>query len=816
MQAPFELTEGEERLRSIISAFPPDSSYWNEAENRFQFVDRLFTECLGWEKPNVRVEVHDGIGGKADYVLGRPPKAVLEAKREAKAFADLPVGKPTLVRKLEPLMKASPEFREAVHQVIPYCSLLGAQVAIVCNGPQLAIFQSIIPGQSPLDGECFLFNGFESYLSNFLLMWTLLSPEGISENRAYRDIAIHRNPRIPEKASIVIPELMRHRYRSPFQENLRDLSGLLLEEIEDNPDLKSAFYRDCYVPIEANNRHLLLSKQIISARYKRVSGDGITPSAIDETAVLGRASSRPVVVLGDVGVGKTSFFENLFERMDVGEKAKTYFIHINLGIKANLSKDVKTFVLSEIPAVLKNKYGVDINSSSFADTIYYEELRAFDESVKGRLKAVDPIAYEKEKIGFLSTKIAQQDNHLMAAFGHIVRGRGKQIIIIMDNADQRGLAVQQEAFLISQELASWRNLLIFIALRPSTFYDSKTTGALSGYQNKVLTITPPPADEVVQRRLTFAVRVAEGKENPGKLEGIRLQLGSVVAFLNATLRAVRSNQAIQQFLSNISSGNTRSVIELITSFCGSPNVDSQKIVKIELETGSYKVPLHEFTKHALLGEYAYFNAQSSLVAHNVFDVSTADAREHFLSPLIVSYLSSNIGEKDSDGFVLGEFIVTEMLLHGFIEEQTRIALRRLAAKRLIETPYAHFRELKVSASQLPDQFHFRATSVGIYHVKHWMGAFSFLDATSTDTPIFDESCRSLISDLAPSFEIADRYKRTTEFRGYLESQWHLANINTKYFDFPAVLRLQEDGFNVVKGVIDKTPVKQKPIWKKRW
>ncbi len=814
MQAPFELSEGEDRLRSIISKFPPDSSHWNEAENRFQFVDRLFTECLGWERPNVRVEVQDGIGGKADYVLGRPPKAVVEAKREAKTFGALPVGKPTLVRKLDPLMKASPEFKEAVHQVIPYCSLLGAQVAIVCNGPQLAIFQAIIPGQSPLDGECFLFNGIESYLSDFPLMWTLLSPEGISENRAYRDIAIHRNPRIPEKASIAIPEPMKHRYRSPFQENLRDLSGLLLEEIEDNPDLKPAFYRDCYVPIEANNRHLLLSKQIISARYKRVSGDGIAPSAIDETAVLGHASSRPVVVLGDVGVGKTSFFENLFERMDVGEKANTYFIHINLGIKANLSKDVKTFVLSEIPAVLNKKYGVDINSSSFADAIYYEELRQFDESVKGRLKTVDPIAYEKEKIEFLSAKIAQQDSHLMAALGHIVRGRGKQVIIVMDNADQRGLAVQQEAFLISQELSSWRNLLIFIALRPSTFYDSKTTGALSGYQNKILTISPPPADEVVQRRLAFAVRVAEGKENPGKLEGIGLQLGSVVSFLNATLRAVRSNQAIQQFLSNISSGNTRSVIELITSFCGSPNVDSQKIVRIEEETGSYKVPLHEFTKHALLGEYAYFNAQSSLVAQNVFDVSTADAREHFLSPLIVSYLSSNLGEKDSDGFVLGEFIVTEMLCHGFIEDQTRNALRRLAAKRLVETPYAHFRELKVSGDQLPDQFHFRATSVGIYHVRYWMGAFSFLDATSTDTPIFDEVCRSLISDLAPSFEIADRYKRATEFRSYLESQWHLANINTKYFDFPAVLRLQEDGFNVVKGVIDKKPFKQKSVWKK--
>jgi hypothetical protein len=60
------------------------SNHWNEAENRFQFVDRLLTECLGWERPNMRVEVLDELGGKSDYVLGQPANAVLEAKREAK------------------------------------------------------------------------------------------------------------------------------------------------------------------------------------------------------------------------------------------------------------------------------------------------------------------------------------------------------------------------------------------------------------------------------------------------------------------------------------------------------------------------------------------------------------------------------------------------------------------------------------------------------------------------------------------------------------------------------------------------------------
>jgi hypothetical protein len=46
MQAPFELTEGLANLKKIISSFPADSPHWSEAENRFQFVDRLLTDLL--------------------------------------------------------------------------------------------------------------------------------------------------------------------------------------------------------------------------------------------------------------------------------------------------------------------------------------------------------------------------------------------------------------------------------------------------------------------------------------------------------------------------------------------------------------------------------------------------------------------------------------------------------------------------------------------------------------------------------------------------------------------------------------------------
>ena len=809
------MDEGWNKLNRIIEQFPPNSVHWNEAQNRFHFVDRLLKECLGWQHSDMDVETSDGVGGRLDYQLGKPAKAVLEAKRQAVEFADLPAGIPSRVRKIAPLIAASANFKDAVEQVVTYCAFKGAQIAIVCNGPQLAIFQAITPGGSPLEGECFLFNGFDNYVENFPLIWSLLSPEGITENRAYRDLALFRNPRIPPKASSAIEESTGFRYRSALQENLRALSSLLLEEIEDNPKLKTAFYRECYVPMEANTRHLLLSKGIIASRYKRVGDDGIIPSdfrhriALDDSgnpefsALFGKSSSRPIVVIGDVGVGKSSFFENLLLSISSTETGEYFVINIDLGTKATLSEFLEEYILDVIPKTLKRDYGISLEDRDFVTELYQDDLVDFDKSIRGSLKSVDPQAYEAERLKFLVDKIGQRDRHLHASLAHLVNKCGKQIILIIDNADQRSFEIQQEAFLIAQELAATRNLLVFVALRPSTFFLSKTTGALAAYQNRLLTISPPAADQVIEKRLHFALRIAQGEVEEGFLEGIQLNFGNVVTFLNATLRAVRYNDPIRRFLINITGGNTRAVIELITSFCGSPNVDADKIVREESKKGAYKIPLHEFSKHALLGEYAYFHAQSSHVGFNLFDVTAADPREHFLSSIIVAFLSSNAAMKDNDGFMAGAVILEESRKLGFNDDQTRMTLKKLAKKKLIETPHAHYREIQVSENEPPDSFYYRATSIGVYHVVFWAASFAFLDATSIDTPIFDEAVRLKVMERASSFEIRRRYEKAIAFRTYLEDQWHRSNLSPGYFEFSQLIRANQGGFGYVKKAIER-------------
>jgi hypothetical protein len=423
---------------------------------------------------------------------------------------------------------------------------------------------------------------------------------------------------MPPKASTAIPDPFRHRYRNSDTESLQHLSSLLLEDIETHPSIKGSFYRECYVDTSANHRHLLLSSRIIDSWYSRAddgpksfelpdlkmrSSDG-KELAIGANVLAESLSRKPIVVLGDVGVGKTSFFENLFEKIREAHSERSLLIHIDMGSKAALTDDLRRYLISSAFDQIYQQSNVDVNSEDFVRAAYYQQIAAFARSVEGSLKKNNPALFEERLVKHLGKLVENIGQHLHASLGHLAKGRNTRIIIVLDNADQRDYQTQQAAFVIAQELASSGNALVFVALRPSTFHQSKLTGALSGYENRVFAITPPPAEIVIEKRLTFAARVAEGKIAPEAVRQLKLDLTNIVAFIHATLRSIRDNPSIRTFLSNISGGNVRQVVELVNGFFGSPNVDSKKIIDIELETGAYKIPLHEFTKHALLGEYS--------------------------------------------------------------------------------------------------------------------------------------------------------------------------------------------------------------------
>lgn len=316
----------------------------------------------------------------------------------------------------------------------------------------------------------------------------------------------------------------------------------------------------------------------------------------------------------------------------------------------------------------------------------------------------------------------------------------------------------------------------------------------------MFTILPPRPELVIEKRLIFALKIAEGRVESEMLHGVRLNIGNMATFLKALLYSLENNRDLTEILANITGGNIRAVVEFVTRFIGRPNVEAEKIVTIHEKTGQYIIPIHEFSKAAILGDYSHFVPESSL-AMNMFDVRTPDRKEHFLCLMIVAFLLSDSAVKDRDGFVRTALIVEEMQNWGFLPDQTEKALRRLTNKRLIETTerITFEEDLTGLIGEMPEGF--RATSIGAYHIRRWVGVFAYLDGMVFDTPIFDAHALEEIGKNLGSFDIADRYARSLIFRNYLSGIWDASGLRPQYFDWSEAVRYGQANFDAVRAAI---------------
>lgn len=719
------LASGEDNLKNLIDSLDSNTDL-NEAQTRFHILDQILFNCLGWDREN-EVEVEKFENGKfTDYELGKPRLAILEAKREGEVF-ELPAGvEASLKTDLKSLTKTNEITKQAIEQAQKYCSSRGVAIAIVSNGHQFIIFlASRQDGVSVLEGKAVVFSTLKKLLDNFGLAWQLISSEGIKERNLFRFLSQGQSG-IPNKLSSKLTNYPTIRYGSETQATLRQLSELFLQDAVEDPELERKFFAECYCNSGALSKYALLSKNVLEARYaslfdknepapfvspvKEKKKDNFSPDILKEAL-----ARRPIVLLGDVGVGKTSFVKNLMYNSAYEEFQSAIYIYIDLGSKASLTNDLKKFILNEIESQLYSKYELNVDDFGFIKGVYAQEIHRFNDGMWGQKKDSNPELYETKLFEMLDKHIVEKDQHLKRSLNSYSKSTKKQIIIAVDNADQRSYEIQQEAFIISQELARDWSATVFMSVRPQTFFRSKRSGALSAYPHKVFTISPPRIDDVITKRLSFALDMAEGNVPIETINHVRINARNLALFIRALLTSLNKNKDLHEFLANITGGNIRSAIEFVTSFIGSPNVDANKIIDIMSDEGDYLIPLHEFTKSALLGDYSHYNPDTS-VAMNIYDVEAADGNEHFLVSFILGFLDQQGPHRDNDGFAGSDRIFNELQEIGFTSDQISRALRRCTNKKLVESSQRITFEEDLNGvliGDMPDSF--RITSVGAYH-----------------------------------------------------------------------------------------------------
>lgn len=797
-------------LKGLVAEYSPLGALSNEAQTRFSFIDKMLQECLGWPSSEIQVEKYEG-GNRTDYECGHPRGLIVEAKKSADQFSfpPKPIKNPTRFR-LDSLISYSDSVGEALVQAQQYCQGRGVELAAVSNGPQLVVFLATrADGLSPLKGEAFVFDGYDELVKNFAQIFDLVSRDGVTEAR-YRGLLNSKGAQaLPAKLSSSCVDYYAYNYSSDFQESLRNAASLVIEDLGKSSDVEKEFLEQCYCESGPLSQYSLLGKSILSARYAALfqsneSGskiEAINPKKSDSAqfsakVVAEAMARRPLILIGDVGVGKTSFLKHLIKISAKEVFKDTVSIYFDLGADASLSSTTRDAFLDQVENTIRTDLGVNKYDAAIIEDIYKSQLRDFDSGVMGQLKVKDEQAFTLKRLELINRLIDQRETHLKLVLQYVAGARSCQIVIVIDNADQRTAEVQNDAFVIAQELCAVWSSIVFIALRPQTFHGSKRSGAVSAYPSKVFVIPPPKLEEAIEKRLNFAQKIAEGRLPLSSMAGISLHLESLAILIQVLRSSLTRNKDLMEFLVNVSAGNVRLAVELVARFFGNPNVQSEKIVRLIGEGEAYLVPVHEFAKTALLGDYAHFQ-ESSSVASNIFDISYPDQKEHFLSLLILGYLSWNVAASGSaEGFVGRAAVVNEMQGIGYTADQVESHLIRLTRKKLIESSQRRTLETDLEIREIGMPESFRSTSLGAYILKRWAGEFSFLEAMAFDTPIFDSEVRAELLKAVNDNRLSARYLRAVTFRDYLSGIWRPLEARP-YFDWDGVVAAGSDSFNRV-------------------
>jgi hypothetical protein len=488
------------------------------------------------------------------------------------------------------------------------------------------------------------------------------------------------------------------------------------------------------------------------------------------------------VLLGDVGVGKTTFIRRLVKIDAKQELERSLVFYIDFGSEPALRRDLERYIAETFAKQLEDQYGLDIYEDSFVRAVYNGELNALAKGIYSRFRNTDPNRYMEKEIERLEELTAKLETHLRRSFEHVRATEGRSAVVFFDNIDQREVEFQDAVYLVAQSMSGNWGLTTFVTLRPETFNTSRRSGSLAAYQPRVFTISPPQIDQVVKKRLRFAQSTIEAGSFSLGADGVTLDSSLLRDYIAVLIFSLTRNPDLCECLDNVSDGNVRRALDLLTSFVGSGHVDTEKILGAWRESSRYIIPLHEFLRAIIYGDSEFYDPASSPVP-NAYDISSRNPREHFAMPILLNYLHRQAQRGAVElGFVLLAKVYDHFQSLGFTIEDIEYTIDRSVETGLIESSVGAASDRPKGAERL------RLRQGGAYLLRRLLRQFVYYDAVVVDTPILSDTVRPLMTSAG---FIMDRLDRADRFLNYLVAQFEVfdsLDTGLDYGDIAAAAR----------------------------
>lgn len=786
-----------------------------ESDTRSKVIDYLFTKILGWDEKNINREGYTQ-QGYYDYKFQIPGfHFVVEAKRNFKEFT-LPQ-KNTLIS-INTLLQGN---KEVIEQIRRYIFEENVQFGVITNGYQFIIGKFInSDGSDWKKNKCLVFNGLSDIESRFIEFYNCLSFFSVSDNSSFSfdEQVIEHGETILSYLTDREKELIRNTLSSALSPTLNSVFGEIYKyEVLDNKEL----IQECFI----ENKEIKKNQSEILRLFNDAPPDieGVIPALnIDSismqisTEIENYPASlkdveppKPIIIIGSKGSGKTTFINYLFKvQMADTFDEKRPFVYLDfrkytkqdiLNRKEIVYRDILNKLYEDYPKlelatynVYKRIYLRDIKINDSTIWKEYKEKYNTDESYRRK--------YEEELSDFFKNAIMDVETHFCLLSEYLIRERRIRLCIIFDNADQLEPEVQRETFLFSGSMIKKAKCNVIISLREGYYYKWRHHSPFDAYEANVYHVSAPPYQEILQKRISYALKKLKLKGRTGgtfgKIPHLSIDNQSVVDFLESIQKTIFGveNSEMLQFLEQTTYPNIREGLEIFRHFLlsGHTNV-SKYILRQHIDNKNrIPIPIWEFIKAVALDNRIYYNGEYSKI-HNVF-IPCKASTHHFTKIKILKFLSEfAITGARGERFIHINVIIDKFLSLGNKLDTLNKELQILLNQKLIETD-THISDTE-HFNTITNELNIAISLKGYYYVHELINRFSYIDLVLQDTPIFDKQYFDAIRLSFPKArpdgyrDINDRFITAEKFINYLKARESIENAGTT------------DISNIVQGII---------------
>ncbi|MBC8874587.1 MAG: hypothetical protein H8E44_34550 [Planctomycetes bacterium] len=751
------LREHEQLIRGAVGT--------NEDTTRLRAIDTTLFDVLGWDKLIVETEKYCRAVGYADYAFSQDESMclILEAKRQDTTFVlpEKKLGDGVVGFGL--LASECPAAGDALRQATGYAASEGARYVAISNGHQWILGLAFVQDQPIEQRSVYVFQSFDDIAKRFSQFWDCFSPEGIFSNTAASRLLESRKASAPDKLSDHISNYPAPADRNVIVNEIEVVVGLIWDQMNLDEG-EEQFLRECYVRPEASTDSITEAKEILQQRFD--TDQSVSQEALDATdlptLIETYKPEKPIIVLGRIGHGKSTFLRYL--RLIEAEEVLRKYIQIDIDFldRPDKAADVAAFMYSQIDDQLRSRYDADIAEDGLVRGVLHSDLSRFKKTPTGKFYSDDKEAFRKHELEHIQQLQKDKHSYFGKVFYHLKHGRGHSTALFFDNLDRRGDDIQEEAFLRASAIARDWSCLVFVCLRPSTFYRSKGDGILDTVAPKTLAVAPPKTSVLLKKRLQYSAQVAEGDrpdlwKRTALSANVSVHLRSTAKFLRCCAESFFKSKELAWLFEAASNGNVRDLLRYVRVVLTSKHLDTGKILD-KIGNGGYRIPVHEALRALLYGDKMHFDPDTSVFV-NLFDIQRADPMEHFSRMLALRYLDQIPPGTPTYAYCRLDVVIQYLCQLGYSGDHATSTIRYLYSRKCCE-------------GRVPDQNwkdvsgDIRITNLGRYTINDVIYTFDYHGAVVVDTPILDEKKRAVIRDVFP---IRRRLDRGDAFVDYLRS-----------------------------------------------